>query len=593
MLRLTFDLDRFTPAETLATGAPFDAPGLDISLDAGTQVAVHEHLCMAWTGAPRIAATQAPLGADSAAFAARLAAAPEEAVRILAGRFALVWFDVRRGLLGCATDRFNTHSLCVWRQGRRITVADRADRAADTRRLDPQALFDYFHFHVIPAPRTVFAGVERLRPGHVGLFGSRGWSEQPWWQPRFEADPAPDFNALRERFRATLRDAVARESAGGRCAAFLSGGTDSSTVVGMLCATAGQGATCYSIGFEAEGYDEMAYARLAARHFGADHREYYLTPDDLVSAIPRVAAYYDQPFGNSSAAAAFRCAELAKADGFTRMLAGDGGDELFGGNARYAKQRVFEYYGFLPGLLRRGLLEPTLTATPLRGLPLFRKAASYVEQARVPLPDRLEQYNLVHRLGLGSVFTPAFLGQVDTGAPLDLQRAVHASIHAERYIDRQLGYDWRFTLADNDLPKVIGTTALAGVEVAFPLLDDAVVDFSLRLPADYKLKGLQLRWFFKEALRGFLPDDTLSKKKQGFGLPFGPWLLKHDGLRRLADDALHGLAARGMVRPDFLRTLLDTHLAAHPGYYGEMVWIAMMMEHWIRAHAPDWRLDAS
>jgi asparagine synthase (glutamine-hydrolysing) len=115
----------------------------------------------------------------------------------------------------------------------------------------------------------------------------------------------------------------------------------------------------------------------------------------------------------------------------------------------------------------------------------------------------------------------------------------------------------------------------------------------MRLPAEYKLKGLKLRWFFKEALRGFLPDEIITKKKQGFGLPFGVWVTQHQGLKRLAVDSLNSFAQRGIVRPEFIKPLLETHLAAHPGYYGEMVWILMMLEQWLRQHAPDYSLKSN
>ena len=126
--------------------------------------------------------------------------------------------------------------------------------------------------------------------------------------------------------------------------------------------------------------------------------------------------------------------------------------------------------------------------------------------------------------------------------------------------------------------------SLAGVAVGFPFLDQRLVDFSLRLPREYKLKGLKLRWFFKEALRGFLPDEIITKKKQGFGLPFGVWANRHEPLRQFAGDALRSLGTRGIVHPEFIRSLLDEHLPAHPGYYGEMVWILMMLEQWIQQH---------
>jgi asparagine synthase (glutamine-hydrolysing) len=121
-------------------------------------------------------------------------------------------------------------------------------------------------------------------------------------------------------------------------------------------------------------------------------------------------------------------------------------------------------------------------------------------------------------------------------------------------------------------------------------LDDELVTFSLRLPENYKLNGLQLRWFFKEALRDFLPEAIINKPKHGFGLPFGPWLLVHDRLRELARHSVAGLVSRGLVRSEFVSNLWDRQLPRHPGYYGEMVWILTMLEQWIQSHAPNWRL---
>lgn len=489
------------------------------------------------------------------------------------------------GQVWMAADRFGQETLCYAHSEGQLRYAERADALAPrgTDALDPQALFDYLYFHCIPSPRTVFRGVLRLEPGHGAHFDGSTLRVEPFWTPRFDEPTAAEFEGSRDEFRRLLREAVSRElEPSGKPACFLSGGTDSSTVAGMIGLAAGRPAATYSIGFEAQGYDEMAFARIAARHFGSEHHEYYVTPADLVAGIGTVARHYDQPFGNSSALPAYYCAKVAREDGVTRLLAGDGGDELFGGNARYAKQRVFGWYRSVPGPLRSALLEPLLLRTPLGRLPLLKKGASYVEQASVPMPARLQQYNLLLRLGVHEVLTPDFLAKVDEGAPLAHQQRVWGLAQCKSELNRTLAYDWRYTLADSDLPKVRGTTQLAGVGVGFPMLDDDLLAFSQRLPDDYKLKGLKLRWFFKEALRGFLPDEILVKKKQGFGLPFGVWATQHAGLRALAEDSLRSLAGRDIVQPAFIDALLKTHLPAHPGYYGEMVWILMMLEQWLR-----------
>ena len=112
----------------------------------------------------------------------------------------------------------------------------------------------------------------------------------------------------------------------------------------------------------------------------------------------------------------------------------------------------------------------------------------------------------------------------------------------------------------------------------------------MRLPPQYKLKGLKLRWFFKEALRDFLPESIITKRKQGFGLPFGVWTTKHEGLRKLAVDSLHSLAGRGIVRPAFIKELVETYMPRHPGYYGELIWILMILEQWMQQHAPSFKV---
>ena len=490
-----------------------------------------------------------------------------------------------------SVDRFAIHTLCYRVVDGQLRFATRADDLADeTTEIDPQAIFDYLYFHVISSPRTIYKGIYRLPPAHTASMHNGQVKVTPHWVPKFDELRNPSFEALKGEFRQLLQDAVAAQLDGSKPACFLSGGTDSSTLAGMIGLASGKAANTYSIGFDAQGYDEMEFARLAARHFKTEHHEYYVTPDDLVQSIAKVAASYDQPFGNSSALPSYYCAKMAVEDGVTKILGGDGGDELFGGNSRYAKQRVFGWYQHVPGMLQKGLLEPFLKTGLAEQFALTRKAKSYVEQASVPMPDRNQMYNLIMHLGPAEVLTPQFMAQIDTAAPLQLERQVWQMAQNCSHLNKELAYDWRFTLAEIDLPKVMGATGCAGVAVGFPMLDERLVDFSLKLPTDYKLKGLKLRWFFKEALRGFLPNEILVKKKQGFGLPFGVWANTHPELKALATESLHSLAKRGVVRADFIETLLTQRLPEHPGYYGEMVWILMMLEQWLAAKAPNFRM---
>lgn len=507
-----------------------------------------------------------------------------EVVARIRGSYALVIVDGARGCVFLAVDRFATETLCYRTDGKTLAFSDRADCVSGrSDELDPQSVFDYLYFHMIPAPRTIFSDVRRLPAAHSVLLDRRGVHEARHWPLLFDERRQQAFADARDTFRNLIRENVAAEVAGHqRVGSFLSGGTDSSTVAGVLCQVTGRAAPAYSIGFDAEGYDEMAYARIAAKHFGCEHHEYYVTPADLLASIPAVAQHFDQPFGNSSALPAYYCAKIASSDGCTKILAGDGGDELFGGNSRYAMQRLFEFYHAVPKGVRR-LIEPMCDDhSPLRRIPGLKQATGYVRHSRVPMPDRLQSFNLIMQLDPASVLSADFLARIDLSEPSRHMQSTWSECQAPSLINRMLAYDWRYTLADSDLPKVRGATRMAGIEVGYPLLADALTDFSMALPPDWKLRRFKLRWFFKEALRGFLPDAIITKKKKGFGLPFGLWTTRTPALRQLVEDSLGTLATRGIIRADFIQKLMSEYLPAHPGYYGEMAWILTMFEQWLR-----------
>jgi asparagine synthase (glutamine-hydrolysing) len=219
---------------------------------------------------------------------------------------------------------------------------------------------------------------------------------------------------------------------------------------------------------------------------------------------------------------------------------------------------------------------------------LFGKARSYIEQALVPLPARLETYNLLARCGNAAVLHPHFHALVDTGAPLAALNEAYWQWDGHSQVNQLLALDMKFTLADNDLPKVGRACELAGVQVAFPFLNDAVVAFSAKLTPQQKLNGTRLRYFFKEAMRGILPPEVIKKKKHGFGLPFGVWLQTDQRLREFAFDNLSALKGRHLVRADFIDSLLNERLAEHAAYHGTMVWVLMMLEQWFAQRRPSW-----
>lgn len=512
----------------------------------------------------------------------------------LTGPFAIALTGREETLL--AADRMGITPLFYTLQKGCLTFGSTLDALAAhpsvSRDLDPQQLFNYSYFHMVPGPGTVFRGHQRVLPGQYVRYKSGVITPGNYWTPTFQEHERLPLQQLKREFRDILRRSVKHAAEGATAGTFLSGGTDSSTITGLLSESSDGPVRTYSIGFDAEGYDEMEYARIAAKHFGTDHHEYYVTPADVVDAIPLIADAYEQPYGNSSAIPTYYCSRLAKADGVDVLLGGDGGDELFGGNTRYAKQHVFQSYYKLPLVLRKYVIQPAVLSLP-QGFALapLRKLRSYVTQAVIPMPQRMESYNLVNRFGIETMFTPDFMETVDPANPLSLVEETYQHAQADSLINKMLAVDFRFTLADNDLPKVVRMTQVAGIEARFPMLDEALIAFSLRLDPRLKLKGTKLRYFFKEALRDFLPQEIITKTKHGFGLPFGPWLRTHKPLQDLVYDSLSRLRRRHIYRADFIDRLNDTYLHSHPGYYGTMVWVMMMLELWHQTHVdhPDRR----
>ncbi len=535
----------------------------------------------------------------------------------LQGAWAVVIVDPQKGCILLANDRMGRQPLFYSINDDSVLMGSSLDSlrllCTDTG-LDAQALYHYTYFHMVPAPGAAIDGFQKLESASVLELTPDRRTLARYWTPtfheRFGESSAVTAASAHEELRRRLKTAVKRcVVAGGdltsapetaetettRVGAFLSGGLDSSTVAGMLSEVQGGSADAYAIGFDAEGYDEMPFARLAAQHFGVRLHEHYVTPEEVVRVLPDIAAAFDEPFGNSSVLPAYFCAHMAAEDGVEVLLAGDGGDELFAGNERYASQRIFERYRSAPRWLRAGLIEPLVRALPQR-LPLVAKGRSFLRQANTPLPDRLQYYSFLEQNRPEDVFSAQFLWHIDQSRPLQRLNDIYHLPQDASALNRMLFLDWQTTLADNDLRKVNQACALAGVKVRYPMLDDELVEFSCRIPSAWKLPasgatGSRLRDFYKQGLTGWLPDETINKSKHGFGLPFGVWMKNHKPLQEMAYENIGQLKARGIFLPQFLDQAIASHRHGHAAYFGELIWILTCLEFWLAANEPAYRVE--
>lgn len=583
---LDADIAGGSPAAPLAVGAQWGCCGPHFSQQGSLSVVVR--------GEPLWRTSE-----SAVVSAANPADAVREAYRLwgsallerLYGRFALAVIDHGANTALLAVDRMGIEPLAYTTHAQALLFATSAERLArfpgTSPRIAPQALLSYIYFHMIPSPQTVFAGVRKLAPATAVEWRNNALREFTYWKPTFvrTANGADPYEMLKESLHSSLTTAVRSAQPGAHTGAFLSGGLDSSTVAGFLARARPDSARTFSIGFGFDDYDELHYARIANRQFGCDAREYVVTAEDISDLLPKVARAYDEPFGNASAIPTFCCARLATQHGVTHLLAGDGGDEIFAGNKRYAEQRVFERYQYVPAPLRSLLLEPILGALPRPlQVSVLRKGRNYIAQARTLLPDRFENWNFLHRIGFETMLHPDFIKSVNVDGPLEHMRSVYESAPDADLVDRMLYYDWRFTLADNDLRKVGRMCELAGVRVSYPMLHQDVIDVSMRVPPDLKMQGTQLRTFYKRAMADFLPNEIINKSKHGFGLPFGLWLQQSPRLAQQIDGNLAALRSRGIVRPDFIDRLRSLHSEEDARYYGVLVFTLAMLEQWFGEH---------
>lgn len=567
-------------------------------------VAADDGLLAAIAGRPRWTEDElAALAARAGQGAALLAAYRRHGTDLLqhlrgAFTLAVVAPAARKALL--AVDRLGIGTLCysLPEAGGLIfgTTADivRAHpRVAST--VTPQAVFDYLYFGISPSPGTIYREQSKLLPAQFLTYeGGAVRTGFYWRMPYREAGTAP-VAALSAELMERLRQAVGRVVADvdpARLGAFLSGGLDSSTVAGLLSEASGGQAKTFTIGFAQDRYDEARYAEITARHFGTAQHTYVLTPQDVAEVVVKIARAFDEPFGNSSVVPTYYCAKLARERGVGLMLAGDGGDEIFAGNARYVDQAVFGLYDRIPAALRRLIIEPVLGLPGARRAGLLRRAGNYVDRARIPLPDRLESYNFYRTVDLATVFEADALAAIDREAPLRGLRETYGRTLSSNALQRMMHLDLKITLADNDLRKVGVGCAMAGMPVAYPFLDDEVVEFSARVPPALQIRRLERRWFFRQAVKDFLAPETLAKRKHGFGMPYAEWPREDPRLREIAADCLAGFKRRRYLRGDFL----DGLFAPGEPSRGVLIWDIMMLELWFRAReaeAGEWHRDRS
>lgn len=508
----------------------------------------------------------------------------------LQGAFSILIWDRREHKLLAAVDHFGVNRLVYYEDARVFLIATRTDALTQTGefqiQVNPRAVANVLNFSVNPGPEMSVSKVRRIAPGTLLVSTPNGTRLEKYWDMQYGVGQDRDEERLSREMEAVVEASVTsycKDASFQELGAFLSGGTDSSTIVGMMARLGKGRPKAFSIGFEEEPFNELEYAAIAARKFEAEHYTRLVGADACFDVLPRIVRAFDEPFGNSSAIATYFCARLAAENGMHTLLGGDGGDELFGGNEWYASDRIFGVYQYLPRFLRKGLIEPVLAAIPFEnGLP--GKARRYIRRSNLPVLERVMSFHFLCAHPPVEVFDAGFLEQLGGYSVLDIPCARFRQAPARDSLDRLLYVDLKTIIAESDLPKVTCVCEAAGIQARFPFLSKQVAEFSGRVPANLKVRGMQKRYLFKRAFRELLPREILQKKKHGFGIPVSDWLKSDKRMREFSRDILLSSRARGRgyFRSGFVDNLIAQHESDHTSYYGDVLWNVFALELWHR-----------
>jgi asparagine synthase (glutamine-hydrolysing) len=522
----------------------------------------------------------------------RYRAMGEGFLRHLQGSFRLALWDSEKQKLLVAVDQFATRPLYYCYAKGVLVFAPRISCFSTlteiAKEVDPNVVYFYLNHSFIPAPFTIFREIRRLEPGHYLRWQDGCITVSSYWDIQYDEDRSMTANAASALIRSTVEKSVRSYLGAQSCGmheigAFLSGGTDSSTLVGLMTGVTGAQTRTFSVGFEEERYNEIHYARTAAFHFNAKAYEYFVSADNALAILPSLAAYFDEPFGNSSAIPTYFCLRMAKEAGIRVMFAGDGGDELFAGNERYLAEKYFLPFDILPTALQN---ISSHIATFFPGLYSLRKIRRYIERASEPNPKRFFHYQLFLREHADDFFTENFMTNLDRDFPLAIPQQHYQKVIAAAPLNRLLYMDLKMCIADNDLFKVNRMAEALDVKVCYPYLDRGLAEITGKIPVSLKLKGFQKRYIFKRAFAKLLPEEILRKKKHGFGLPIAHWLRTHVGFREMARSLLFDPSALGRdyFNRNGLEKLVRQHDEERSDFYGTFIWNLMMLELWHRNH---------
>ena len=510
----------------------------------------------------------------------------EEMVQHLNGMFALALWDSRHRSLFLARDRFGEKPLywgvfddvLLFASEPKVLLAHPSVKSS----LNLQALRQYLSFDYVPAPLSIYEGINKLPAAHTLTLRDGKVESRRYWSLSYQtSQPVPSEADAAEHLRELLADSVRmRLVSDVPLGILLSGGVDSSTIAALAVRASSETVKTFSISFAEASFDESSYARAVAKFLGTDHHEERLSANLAANLVGEIGSWMDEPFSDASLVPTYLLSRFTRRH-VTVALGGDGGDELFAGYPMYSGHRLAEIYLRIPGFARKHLIEPLVRRLPVKtkNLSFDHKATKFVAGAKYDPVAR-------HHIWFGS-FAPNEQEELLTA---DVMRQTDGDIYRDArllweqcdstdLVERMQSLDTQLYLAEDILTKVDRASMAVSLEVRAPFLDPRVAEFAASLPAHYKLRGRKTKYILKHSMEDLLPRFVTRRGKKGFGVPVAEWL--KGLLRPLARDLLSPERVRraGVFNPEYVTRLLDEHERGVANHR-KLLWTLLMFELW-------------
>ena len=504
-----------------------------------------------------------------------------ECVKFLRGMFAFAIWDENKKRLFLARDRIGKKPLNYAINGKTLVFSSEIKSILEDPSIEKQvnleALNLFLTYSYISAPHTMFAGINKLPPAHTLVLDAAGIKIERYWSLSYrDKINLTEEECARRVLELLTESTKIRMVSDVPLGAFLSGGIDSSAVVGIMSKISSRPVKTFSIGFPEESFNELQYARKVARLFNTEHKE-YIVEYNAVEILPKLVWHFSEPFGDSSAVPTYYLSKMTR-EAVTVALNGDGGDESFAGYDRYAANILAERYKLMPTKILSLFINRFSGTTSKRSF--VNRLRKFNEGLKLSKERRyahwMSAFSSAAKESLYSAELKNKLKEIDCSKYLV---NFYNNSDARDFIDATLSVDVNTYLPEDLLVKVDIASMANSLEARSPFLDHKLMEFAASIPSHLKLKGLVSKYILKKSLKDLLPNEILNRKKSGFGVPVGSWFKNE-----LKDYALQTLLSekslkRGYFRKEIVENLINEHNLGKVDH-GHRLWNLINLELW-------------